>query len=89
MIDYFVFSQIDYCNAFLVGGSKSAFNKLQYLQNSAARILTGARVGDHITPFLEALYWLPVWCIIDFKILMLMYKALAHNDLALRYPLHF
>lgn len=29
-INYFVFSRIDYCNALLVGVSKSSLNKLQY-----------------------------------------------------------
>ncbi len=75
-INYFVFSRIDYCNALLIGVSKSCLNKLQYLQNSAARILTGARAGDHITPVLETLHWLPVKYRVDFKILMLTYKAL-------------
>ncbi len=75
-INSFVFSRIDYCNALLIGVSKSCLNKLQYLQNSAARILTGARAGDHITPVLETLHWLPVKYCVDFKILMLTYKAL-------------
>ncbi len=64
------------CNALLIGVSKSSLNKLQYLQNSAARILNGARVGDHITPVLETLHWLPVKYRVDFFILVLTYKAL-------------
>ncbi len=83
LINSFVFSQIDYCNALLIGVSKSSLNKLQYLQNSAARILTGARAGDHITPVLETLHWLPVKYRVDFKIRMLTYKAL--NGLAPQY----
>ncbi len=75
-INYLVFSRIDYCNALLIGVSKSSLNKLQYLQNSAARILNGARVGDHITPVLETLHWLPVKYRVDFLILVLTYKAL-------------
>uniref|UniRef100_A0A673J120 Eukaryotic translation initiation factor 3 subunit B n=1 Tax=Sinocyclocheilus rhinocerous TaxID=307959 RepID=A0A673J120_9TELE len=43
LINSFVFSRVDYCNGLLAGVSKSSINKLQYLQNSAARILSGAK----------------------------------------------
>ncbi len=76
LINYFVFSHLDYCNALLIGVSKSCINKLQHLQNSSARILSGARVVDHITPVLELLRWLSLRFRIDFKVLMLTYKAL-------------
>uniref|UniRef100_A0A8C1MC95 Reverse transcriptase domain-containing protein n=1 Tax=Cyprinus carpio TaxID=7962 RepID=A0A8C1MC95_CYPCA len=76
LMNSFVISRIDYCNALLAGVSKSTLNKLQYVQNSAARILTGSRVCNHITPVLESLHWLPVRFRVDFKIMMLTYKAL-------------
>ncbi|XP_069050137.1 uncharacterized protein [Lepisosteus oculatus] len=76
LINIFVFSRIDYCNALLPGVSKSTLNKLQYVQNSAARILTRSSTSVHITPILESLHWLPVKFRVDFKILMLTYKAL-------------
>ncbi len=60
----------------LAGASKATLNKLQVVQNSAARILTRTRMRDHITPVLESLHWLPVSFRVDFKILMLTYKAL-------------
>ena len=50
---------------------------------AAARFLTGARRIDHITPVLAALHWLPVCFRIDFKILLLVFKAL--NGLAPAY----
>ncbi len=76
LINTFVFTRIDYCNALLAGASKATLNKLQVVQNSAARILTRTRMRDHITPVLESLQWLPVSFRVDFKILMLTYKAL-------------
>lgn len=54
LINSFVFSCFDYCNALLVEVSKSCINKLQYLQNSTARILSGAKVVDHTTPVLAS-----------------------------------
>lgn len=46
-----VFSHVDYCYGLLAGVSKSSINNLQYLQNSAAGILSVVRAGDHITRF--------------------------------------
>ncbi len=76
LINTLVFSHIDYYNALLVGVPKTTLNKLQCVQNSAARILTGARKNEHITPILKSLHWLSVRFRVDFKILMLTYKAL-------------
>ncbi len=73
----------DYCNAFLAGVLKATLSKLQLVQNSAARILTRTSAREHITPVLEKLHWLPVSFRIDFKMIMLTYKAL--NNLAPQY----
>ncbi|KAI5103965.1 hypothetical protein C0J45_5591, partial [Silurus meridionalis] len=69
-----------YCNALLGGCPASLINKLQLVQNAAARVLTRSRKYDHITPILSSLHWLPVKFRIDYKLLLLTYKAL--NGLA-------
>ncbi len=46
------------------------------IQNSAARLLTHTKKRDHITPILASLHCLPVSFRIDFKILLLVFKAL-------------
>ncbi len=53
------------------------------VQNAAARLLTGTRKREHITPILASLHWLPVRFRIDFKILILVFKSL--NGLAPTY----
>ena len=50
---------------------------------SAARVLTGIRPWQHITPTLMQFHWLPVKFCIQFKILLLTYKSL--HALAPRY----
>ena len=40
--------------------TKKNIARLQKVQNFAARIVTGARKYDHITPMLKELYWLTV-----------------------------
>ena len=67
----------------LAGCPKSSLNSLQLIQNAAARVLTGIRKRDHVSPVLASLHWLPVKFRIEFKILHLAYKAL--NGLAPRY----
>jgi len=58
------------------GVSDSLLAKLQTVQNAAARIITGTRKFDHITPVLCDLYWLPVRQRISFKLAMMVYKCL-------------
>ena len=83
LIHAFVFSRLDYCNAILSGLPKKSTDRLQLVQNAAARVLTKTKMREHITPVLASLHWLPVAFRIDFKILLLVYKAL--NGLAPSY----
>ena len=79
-IHAFVTCRLDYCNALLSGYPDKALKKLQLVLNMAARILTRTKKFDHITPVLASLHWLPVKAKADFKILLLIYKALHGLD---------
>ena len=48
----------------------------QYIQNSAARLVCSTPRFNHITPVLFSLHWLPVAYRIEFKILVLTFKAI-------------
>ena len=72
----FITSRLDYCNSLLTGIPKYLVNKLQLVQNAAARLITGVCKLEHITPVLYQLHWLPVEYRINFKILVMTYKIL-------------
>ena len=67
-VQSFVLCRLDYCNALLYGISGGLIQRLQSVQNAAARLVTGARRRDHITSVLRQLHWLPVKQRIDFKL---------------------
>ncbi len=70
LVHAFMTSRLDYCNALLCGCPASSINKLQIVQNAAARILSRSRKYDHITPVLQSLHWLPIKFRISYKILL-------------------
>ena len=83
LVHAFITSKIDNCNSLLFGIPTHLLKKLQYVQNAAARVITGSRKFDHITPVLKELHWLPVEQRIVFKVLLITFKAL--HGLAPRY----
>ena len=76
LIHSFVTSRIDNCNSILYGLPDKELNKLQRIQNTAARVVTLSRKHDHITPVMVQLHWLPIRQRIVFKLMLLTYKAL-------------
>ena len=73
-----VMSRLDYCNAVLYGLPDAQLQKLQLVQNAAARLVTGTHRREHITPVLFDLYWLPIRQRIQFKLLLLVYRCIHH-----------
>ena len=52
LVHAFVNSKLDYCNSLAYGLPKYLLQKLQYVQNAAARLITGIRKydGSALTP---------------------------------------
>jgi len=66
-------------NSLLTGVNDGLLRRLQSVQNTAARLVTGTRRCEHITPALRQLYyyWLPVRQRIQYKLASLAFRALS------------
>ena len=71
-----VLSHLDYANGILGGLPKSSLNKMQAVQNMAAKITLGKGKYDSVTSCLVQLHWLPIKFRIDYKIVSLVHKCL-------------
>jgi hypothetical protein len=76
LVHAFITSRLDQLNCLLYGLPLRLLNKLQRVQNMAARIITKTKPTDHITPVLKSLHWLPVKYRIQYKVLLLTFKCL-------------
>lgn len=72
-----VITKLDYCNSLFANLPAKSIQKLQSIQNFAARLIRRRNRSSHVTPLLRDLHWLPVSERIAFKVLLLTYKALT------------
>jgi len=87
LVHAFITSRLDFCNALYYGLPSYEIDRLQKLQNQAARLVTNTKKRDHITPVLRELHWLPVQARIIFKILTFAFRAVRGTGPAyLRLP---
>ena len=70
-----VLSHLDYCNSLLTAATIGQLQRLQHLQNSAARVIKRLPRWTRMTPVLNDLHWLPVRQRVEFKTLSIVFKC--------------
>ena len=75
LVQGLVISYLDYANATLAGLPSYLIDRLQKVQNIAAKLILNKNKFDTSTECME-LHWLPIRAKTEFKVLMLVYKCL-------------
>ena len=70
-----VLSRLNYCNAVLVGLPAATLAPLQRVLHVAARLVLDLTPLDHVTHALRDLHWLPVMQWVEYKLCLLVHKA--------------
>ena len=81
LVHSLVLSHIDFCNSLYYGLAQSDLHSLQMLLNSAARLVENwPRFSvNPVTPICIKLHFLPIKARIEFKICLLVFKALKYS----------
>ena len=77
----FVLTRLDYCNSLLAGLPDNKLNKLQRIQNHAARIVLHKPRHVSAISLLRTLHWLLVRARIQYNIACLCFQCLSHNTM--------
>ena len=77
LVQTFILCRLDYCNSLLYGVTDKLMRQVKSVQNAAARLITGAKRREHITPILCQLHSLPVRRRVEFKMASLVYQVLS------------
>ena len=77
LVGSLVLSRLDHCTSLLSGCPQYLPDKLQTVQNAAARLVCKAKKSNHVQPILKSVHWLPVTHRIQYKISTICFKSLS------------
>ena len=82
LVHTLVMVRLDYCSALLCGAREDVLRQLERLQRQAARVVCKKYKNDHtsVTELMWGLHWLPIRARIQYKILLLVYKAFTNGS---------
>ena len=72
LVQWIVIARLHCCNSVCIGLPMNRLQRLQLVQNSAARVISQTKRYTSITPILDELHWLPINKRCQFKILLLL-----------------
>ena len=75
-----VVSRVGYCNSLYLGLPNYLLKKLQSIMNKSARLIFSVAPRVPTTRFLIKLHWLPIKARIEFKICLIVFKALRFGQ---------
>ena len=76
IINSLVFSKLFYCSSIWSSKTKKNIARLQKVQNFAARIVTGARKYEHMTPMSKELHCLPIAKQLEVRDILMAFKCI-------------
>ena len=80
LIQAYVFPHIAYCLCVWAAAGKEQLQKIQKIINFAARLVTGLKKNQHITPALKMLNWPRIETLVAHRDLVKVFNALMHED---------
>ena len=79
LIHALITTRLDYCNSILYNLPNKQLERLQLIQNQAARMLKRIPRRNHINPVLRELHWLKIHDRIIVKMLLLTHKEVNNT----------
>ena len=80
LVHAFITSRLDFCNSIFYSLPDSLVNRIQTVQNSCAKCITGAKKFDSATTARKTLHCLPVRARSKFKILLMAHRIVHDPD---------
>ena len=80
LVQAYVFPHITYCLCVWAATAKGQLQKIQKIINFAARLVTGLKKSQRVTPALKSLNWPRIETLVAHRDLVKVFNALMHED---------